>query len=363
MKFLFFSIISFILLTSIFLFFFNKPTHKIIINPTQTPTAPESEMVTLGQPEISGWIAWWIEDDGYAVVEKHHQEIFSVSPGWFSLDKNYDLVEIGEIDKNAFSQKSKTYPLKLYPMLVTELSGQELADFINNTESLDHFIQELLSKMETYDVDGIDLDFENIDIAHKKEFSFFIKALSNELRKKGLHFSVTIQAQAGKNDWNGMLGQDIALIGKEADEVRIMIYDRHGEFSEPGPITPIDWFQDVISYNMQKIPQEKIVIALPTYGYLWLEDGTFKSFQYKDFISYMQDKNYDSRRDPKSLEIKYTDGGSIGFLSDAMAVNQKMNYARNKGLNRFAIWNFSGTDEKIFEKEWEEIEVPIYKKP
>jgi len=161
-----------------------------------------------------------------------------------------------------------------------------------------------------------------------------------------------VQAQTGKDDWDGLKGQDLKLISDYADELRLMIYDRHGEFSEPGPVAPMDWYSDVINYNLQFIPKDKIVIGLATYGYIWQTSSGFQSLQFDDFIAYANENNYEALRDPASLELKYTSNGSVGWLSDSVSVIEKIDFARKIGLNRFVIWNLGGTDEKLFAKKW-----------
>jgi spore germination protein len=306
----------------------------------------------LGAPEISGWIAWWIEDDGYTVMERHKKELTGVSPGWLNLDKNKQLVETGKIDKKNISKKIRDLTLKLYPMMTTDLKDQELADFIKDGKTLDEFSEKLIEKLKEYNADGLDLDFENIGASYSVEFSLLIKKLGTELKKNNLAFSVTVQAQTGQNDWDGLNGQDLKLIGQLADEVRLMIYDRHGQFSKPGPITPMDWYQQVLSYSLKIIPKEKLVVGLPTYGYIWEENNDFKSFQFKDFIAYAEDKNYEIKRDSESSELNFTNSKSTGWLSDSKAVTKKIEYARKIGLNRFVLWNLSGTDEELFGKDW-----------
>jgi spore germination protein len=318
--------------------------------------AEETKMKILPKsnaPEISGWIAWWIEDDGYVVTERQKNNLSEVSPGWFKLDKNKQLVETGKTDKKTMSEKIKGFPLKLYPMITTDLTDQELADFIKDGTASDKFIGELIGNLKYFKADGLDLDFENIGAPYLTEFSTLIKKLSSELKKNSLAFSVTVQAQTGKNDWSGLKGQDLNLIGQYADEVRLMIYDNHGQFSKPGPITPMDWYQQVLDYNLKIIPKEKLVVGLPTYGYIWGTNGDFKSFQFKDFVAYTKDQNYTIQRDPESSELEYTNSQSTGWLSDSAAVINKIEYARKLGQNRFILWNLAGTDERLFEKDWQ----------
>lgn len=318
-----------------------------------TETGEVKGVTVSGPPELSGWIAWWIEEDGYNVVQKHKKELYSVSPGWFKLDKSRNLVEIGEYDKQAIAKTLKRNSTKLYPMIVTDLEDDELAEFIVNDQKLAAFVRELVHKAKSYGVDGLDLDFENISARYTSEFSLLVKTLSDELRKENLHFSVTVQARTGKDDWVGIKGQNLSYIAEVADEVRVMIYDRHGEFSAPGAITPMEWFKDVVDYVLVSVPREKLVLALPTYGYLWFSDGDFLSYQYKEFVSYAEGEDYTVIRDPESHELRYLKDGAEGWLSDSEAVLAKIKYAREVGLNRFALWNLSGTDEEVFNAVWD----------
>lgn len=326
-------------------FFFSPGSIRTIVN-----RSPDGESAPKSQAQkISGWIAWWKEAEGFAIAQKYGNNLDSVSPGWLKLDKSKKLVEIGQADKTAEAAKIKRLGIRLFPMIVTDLSGQELADFTKDKGTLDNFARDLIDKLKTYQADGLDLDFENIGAEHRENFSLLVKTIGEELKKNDLEFSVDVQAQTGKNDWEGLKGQDLGLISKYADEVRIMAYDRHGQFSAPGPITPMDWFAEVLKYNLSVIPREKIVIGLPTYGYVWRDDGSFESFQFEDFVSWAENKNLGKTRDSESFELKYALGATTGWLSDAVAVSKKMEYARNAGLNRFIVWNLGGTDEKLFE--------------
>lgn len=301
-------------------------------------------------PEISGWIAWWKESEGYLTAQKYKTKLSSISPGWLKINKKGELVETGKLNKFSIAQNLKSAGFSLYPMITTDLTGQELAALSKDEEKMKILSDQIIARLKAWKADGLDVDFENIDEEYREDFSRLILHFSQFLKANNLKFSVTIQAQTGKNDWEGIKGQDIALIGREAEEVRIMAYDRHGEFSEPGPITPLDWLADIIDYNLQFIPADKIVIGLPTYGYIWEENGKFLSFQFNDFMSFVRNKNFSENRDSESQEIKFEKATAIGWLSDSQAVQAKIAIARKKGLNRFCIWNLGGTDESLFDE-------------
>jgi spore germination protein len=319
--------------------------------------ANEMELMEVGRPEISGWIAWWNgpEEDGYRVIGAHSEALHAISPGWLNLKKDGNLVEIGNVDKLEKSAMIRAAGLRLLPMLITDMNDAELADFAKDPILVANFLDQLTAKIRYYQAEGFDLDFENIGSGYRDEFSLLVRSIAEKMKEEGLYFSLTIQAQTGKNDWDGILGQDLPVLAAYPDEIRLMIYDRHGYFSKSGPITPMEWYKDVIDHNLRHIPEEKLVIGLPTYAYLWHNDGNIKSYQYKDFIAYAEREEFEIERDSESFELRYENSSSVGWLSDSFAVIKKIDYARNLGLNRFAIWNLGGTDEKVLQEEWETI--------
>jgi spore germination protein YaaH len=55
-----------------------------------------------------------------------------------------------------------------------------------------------------------------------------------------------------------------------ADRVRIMVYEYHRATSGPGPISPVGWVDDVLSFARSTIPAHKIMQGVPLYGYDWV---------------------------------------------------------------------------------------------
>ena len=60
---------------------------------------------------------------------------------------------------------------------------------------------------------------------------------------------------------------DYEAMGKVVDSIRIMAYDY--STSEPGPIAPIDWVRDLVGAAKDLVPDTKLVLGVPVYGYDW----------------------------------------------------------------------------------------------
>lgn len=314
-------------------------------------TRPKSILAPLPTPEFSGWVAWWEERAAYDVIQKFPGSIQSVSPVWFMVHNDGTLSEIGKIDRKIIIKELKQSNVRILPTLGSEVGAELLSVFLNNKDKTDTFIVALVDAIKTLEVDGVDIDLEGIKKEDKDTFSLFLSELAQKLHDVGLQLSVTVHAQTEKVAWIGVEGQDLTRIADIADEVRIMIYDEHSAGSEPGSIASFNWIKNVARYNLSKMPKEKIVIGIPSYGYIWTKDDA-KGLQFDEFNTYIKEENYTSVRDTLSGELVIKSQDFVGWLSDSEAMIAKINIFRSLGLNRFVIWHLGGMDEKFFYVDW-----------
>jgi spore germination protein YaaH len=48
-----------------------------------------------------------------------------------------------------------------------------------------------------------------------------------------------------------------------------MAYEYHGKTGGPGPISPVWWMRDVMSYTVSVVPHNKVTLGIHLYGYDW----------------------------------------------------------------------------------------------
>jgi spore germination protein YaaH len=303
-------------------------------------------------PEISGWVAWWDEEKAYDLIQNNPGKLSYVSPVWFMVGSDLRLTDIGSTDKVKIIKDLKSVNLVVIPSLGSSLSGQDLSPLFNDQDKSRDLIENLTNKLITIGADGVDVDLEGIKLSDKDKFSLFLDQLKNQMKKNNLKMSVTIHAQTETNEWEGVLGQDIKRIGEIADEVRIMTYDKHSAGSGPGAISPIKWMEEVALFNSTLIDKNKIVLGIPSYGYVWTKDGDAKGQQFDEFYDYLKGLNYEDSRDASSKELVVRTDDFTGWLSDSFAMQSKIENLRAAGYNRFIIWHLGGMDEKFFEKDW-----------
>jgi len=308
----------------------------------------------LPPPQISGWVAWWTGQKAYELINRYPGKITSVSPVWFMIDDNLKLKEVGAQKKKDILQTLKGLGIAVLPSLGSDLTGEKLSPLFQDEAKISELIEGLTAELVSLEADGLDIDLEGIKEEDKDRFSIFLSEFSASAKKHDLLLSVTIHAQTAKVEWEGVLGQDLQHIGEIADEVRIMAYDKHSASTGPGAIAPLSWIGDVAMYNSRFIDKQKIVMGIPSYGYIWTDAGTVRGLQFDEFQSEVAKQNYDQHRDKDSQELVITAKGYTGWLSDSSAMVKKIESLRALGLNRFIVWHLGGMDEMFFANDWSE---------
>lgn len=156
----------------------------------------------------------------------------------------------------------------------------------------DKHIKIILDEIETFDYDGIDIDYEGMSCEKKEKFEEFIVLLSKELKKRNKILSIAVHPKTPnskpkitvckasgkeilvdfKENWRGPMAHDYEFLAKHVDRFKIMAYELHPRKYHnpgPGPQAPNVWLKDIIKYSKKRVPSEKLYMAIPTYGYDW----------------------------------------------------------------------------------------------
>lgn len=278
---------------------------------------PENERVIT----YSAWVAHWEENKAYKSFQNTENLLTEVLPLWYSIDHKGALQSIKPFQW--------TTEIKVIPSISNNFDPDRTKLLISNPDKVDEFVKKLVSEAQKYGFSGWDLDFEQINAQDANIYSEFVNKTAQKLHANNLTLSVTLHARTGEpSDWKESLGHDYQTLGKSAaDRIRIMAYDYHSSATSAGAITPIDWLEKVIRYAQSYIPAEKLVIALPTYGYDWTS-GTGKPLNYEDV------KSLDFQRDSQSGEL----ATNLIWVQDSESIAMKVAVVKRLGINNICFW-------------------------
>lgn len=249
-----------------------------------------------------------------------------VSPAFFYLDEDGDFKEnIGSSGEN-YIQWAHNNGYKVWPMVSNAVAANESLDItskiMNSYTSRKELIDDIVNACVKYDLDGINIDFENMKSDDKDMYSRFIIELTPRLKEIGMVTSVDVTAPDGSDTWS--LCFDRHVIGDVADYIIFMAYDQNGISStKPGTNAGYDWIQLNLKKFLQteEIESQKLILAVPFYTRLWTTNSNGELIG-KTTVSM---KNINSVI-PEGTEIKWDD-------------ELKQNYAEfSDGSNTRKIW-------------------------
>ena len=150
-------------------------------------------------------------------------------------------------------------------------SNNLIHEMLQNTESRERLMEELLAEMQVRGFSGVDVDFEYILAEDRDLFTNFVAELRNRLNAEGYRVSVALAPKTSA-DQPGLLyeGKDYRGLGEAADEVLLMTYEWGYTYGPPMAVAPLNKVRQVVEYALTEIQAEKILLGVPNYGYDWM---------------------------------------------------------------------------------------------
>lgn len=206
------------------------------------------------------------------------QGVNVVSPAFFYIKDGILEENVGTYGEE-YIMWAHNNNYKIWPMVANNTdSASKKADFskiMNDSNLRLQLINQIVEYVEKYDLDGINLDFENMYQADADMFSRFVIELEPRLQSMNAVFSVDVTAPDGSPDWS--LCFDRNVIGNVVDYIVFMAYDQNGVSSKSaGTVAGYDWVEREIGkfLEQEEVPAEKIILGIPFYTRLWKESST-----------------------------------------------------------------------------------------
>ncbi len=270
-----------------------------------------------------------------------------LSPSFFYLEKGSD----GKISENV-KQEGKDYiewahnnGFKVWPIVSNNSYLTTTEGILNDYTKRRKLEDEIIRVAEEYNIDGINLDFENMNQEDKDMYSRFVIELAPRLKDLGKTLTVDVTAPDGSETWSLCFDRDV--LANVSDYIVFMAYDQYGTGgNKEGTTAGYNWVENNVNkfIGQEAVAKEKIILGIPLYTRLWKEDGgkiTSKVVNIKDVESTLPSdiqKKWDEEL--KQNYVEYTDGSATYkmWIEDEKSITEKIGLAKKYDLAGIAFW-------------------------
>lgn len=199
-------------------------------------------------------------------IERTKGVLDTICPSYFDINDNGDL-KINGVDK-IFIKNMHNRGIRVVPMISNHWDREKGNSALENREKLSKQIKETVIK---YNLDGVNVDIENVTHEYKDKYTDFVRRLKQELPEKEVSVAVAANPNEFNNGWQG--SYDYKKLSKYSDYIVIMAYDESYHGSEQGPVASSSFVEKSIKYALKNTTPDKVVLAIPFYGRYWKKDS------------------------------------------------------------------------------------------
>ena len=271
-----------------------------------------------------------------------------VSPSFFSLERgsNGEIYDNAKDDGAEYIEWAHNNNYQVWAMFSNNSLKDTTSQILNDYEKRETMIENLMDLVEEYNLDGVNVDFENMNESDKDVYSRFLIELAPRLKKIGKTLSVDVTAPDGSETWS--LCFDRNTIANVADYIVFMAYDQYGTSSnKAGTTAGYNWVEANVKkfLGQEDVDPEKIILGIPLYMRLWEEeeDGTAKPEVVNmrnmfDVLPENQVATWDEEL--KQYYVEYEEDGKKYkmWIENEKSVGEKINLANQYNLAGIAFW-------------------------
>lgn len=187
----------------------------------------------------------------------------AVSPSYFDIQSD-GSIKVNYISES-YLKSVREMGLRIVPFLSNHWNR---AAGIAALENMEATVDTIVSAINQYNLDGINIDIENVTHAHKDKYTELVKRLRLALpTSKEVSVAVAANPYNWTEGWHG--SYDYEELAQYADYLFIMAYDEHYEGGSSGPVASMEFVENSILYALEKCAPEKIVLGIPFFGRIW----------------------------------------------------------------------------------------------
>lgn len=276
----------------------------------------------------------------------------ALTPFTYGLDSSLGLLPLEDETLIAEAVRLGTAPLMHLSSLTESgnFSSERASELLESEQAQAALIEDIIATMEQKGYRGLDIDFEYIPAQRREDYAAFIGRLRDRLSPMGYSVLVALAPKTYARQ-PGLLyeAHDYALLSDAADYVLLMTYEWGYTYGPPMAVAPLPNVRRVIEYALTEMPQEKIFLGIPNYGYDWplpFVQGETKarSISNQEAVEIAAREGAEIQYDESAQSpfFRYTAPDGIVhevWFEDARSMSEKLRLIAEYGLRGAGYWN------------------------
>lgn len=285
------------------------------------------------------------------------ENIDVISPTWIYL-KDTDGNLIYNISKEYVSW-AHNEGYEIWAVLKNDKMGiDKTSKVVTDMKARENLIEQLIKICDENELDGINIDFEEMKKEDADEFSQFVREISSTLRKKGYVVSVDVTVPDGSDTWS--LCYNRYELSDAVDYIALMAYDQHGSFStKPGSVASFSWVENNVEKMIESgIDSQKIILGIPLYSRQWtVVNGELTRkdvVAIKNIDKYMKSPKITWLEEDKQYYYENVRGNTweVMWIEDKRSILEKLSLIEKYNLGGSAYWSWGHSDKEF----WKDIQ-------
>ncbi len=285
-----------------------------------------------------------------------------VSPDYFEINADGSL-NSKKVDA-ALIKNMKERGVQVTPFISNHWDRDLGIKALDNSVSLSAEIAKVVYEFE---LDGINIDIENVSHLHRDAYTNFVKLLKQHMPDKIVSVSVAANPWGWTTGWHG--SYDYANLAKHADYLMIMGYDESYLGGPAGAVASKQFIEKSVEYALKHTTSDKIVLGVPFFGRFWKSGETvggngITAMDVRNILSnYGATKTYIDDKQSAQVFLTLNEGDVMPkiwggrilspgnyeiWYDDIQATSFKLDFINKYGLKGSGSWAMGQEDKDIW---------------
>lgn len=264
-----------------------------------------------------------------------------LSPTWFALND-----ETGVTLNDAclaYVEQAHAGGIRVWGLVSNGFHRNRTHKFLGNKKAQDLFIARMLAYARIYGLDGINIDFENVNAKDSAKLTSFVRRFTECARTMGLVMSIDVNIPS---KWSKSF--DHRALGQIVDYVAVMTYDEHWRASpKAGSTASLPWVTRGLAGTLALVPPNKLLLGVPFYTREWIENKANGTITSKTLAMVSTDellrisgaqRVWLADIGQHFFQFKSADATHKVWIEDARSITLRMELVKKKSLAGAAFW-------------------------